>query len=160
MADMDKQSKTLLLVAHCPSANTCALRDSILDGIEHSDLKQTQVRYLSPFDTEPHDVLAADAILLFTTENLAYMSGAMKDFFDRCYYPVLEHKQGLPCAAIIRAGHDGTGTLRALQSIITGLKWRWVQEPLTLKGEFKNAFLSEATELGIAMAHALEEGII
>ena len=73
---------------------------------------------------------------------------------------MLEEKQGMPVAAIVRAGNDGTGTVRALQTITTGLRWRWVQESLVLKGEFDHRFLTEAKELTEAIAVALEEGMI
>ena len=151
--------KKLLIVFHAPSENTLALRRAVEEGAQ-SMLASIQVECLSPFDTQPDHVLSADAIILGTTENLAYMSGALKDFFDRCYYPVLEQKQGLPVAAMIRAGSDGTGTKNALITILTGLKWRWVQEPIICRGEWDPAFLEQAKDLGEAMAVALSEGII
>jgi len=153
-------SKTLLIIAHIPSPNTLKLKDAILEGTESYPLQNTQIRFLSPFDTQPEDILAADAVILGTTENLGYMSGALKDFFDRCYYACLEVKQGLPCAAYIRAGNDGTGTLNALKTITTGLKWRWVQEPIILRGDYDIHFEEQCKELGAAMACALDEGII
>lgn len=151
--------KNLLIVAHQPSPNTTRLAEALLQCCKAS-APHLGVNMKTPFETNPNDVLACDAIILFTTENLAYMSGALKDFFDRCYYPVLEKKQGLPCCAIIRAGHDGTGTKTALKTIVTGLKWRWVQAPLVLQGNYQSQFIEEVETLGAAMAIALDEGMI
>ena len=151
--------KKLLIVFHAPSDNTRALMDAIKVGAEN-EAARVETLCLSPFDTQPSHVLAADAIILGTPENLAYMSGALKDFFDRCYYPVLDHKQGLPVAALVRAGSDGTGTCNALKTILTGLKWRWVQAPLVCRGEWQPDFVQQAHELGEAMATALAEGMI
>lgn len=152
-------SRQLLVVAHAPSPNTRLLVEALLRGARHPDIAGVTVRYLPPLQATPEDVLAADAILLMTTENLGYMSGALKDFFDRVYYPVLEAKQGLPCALCIRAGHDGTGTRRAVEGIVTGLRWTWVQQPLVLRGDWQAGFEAQAETLGMTLAAGLEAGI-
>ena len=152
--------KQLLIVAHAPSPNTLRLRAAAERGADHPDIDAVSVVVKAPLDAGPDDVRACDAILLGTTENLGYMSGALKDFFDRSYYPVLEEKQGLPCALYIRAGLDGTGTRRAVESIVTGLRWRWVQEPLILHGEWQETFVEQVEELAMAMAAGLEAGIL
>ena len=152
--------KRLLIVAHAPSPNTLTLREAAERGACHPDIEGVEVIVKAPLEAGPEDVQACDAILLGTTENLGYMSGALKDFFDRSYYPVLEEKQGLPCALYIRAGRDGTGTHRAVEGIITGLRWKWVQEPLTLRGEWQEAFVDQVEELAMAMAAGLEAGVI
>ncbi len=152
--------KQLLVIAHAPSVNTQRLCDAAFRGANHPDLEQVNCIVKAPLESGPEDVLACDAILLGTTENLGYMSGALKDFFDRCYYPVLEEKQGLPCALYIRAGHDGTGTQRAVESIISGLRWRWVQTPLILRGEWQSTFVDQVEELSMTLAFSVESGIV
>ena len=152
-------SKTLLIVAHAPSDNTRRLRDAVLRRARSPEVEGVAVRVLAPLEAGPDDVLAANAVILGTPENLGYMSGALKDFFDRVYYPCLERTQGMPYALYVRAGHDGTGTRRAVESIATGLRWRAVQEPLVCRGAFDEAFVTRCEELGLLMAAGLEAGI-
>lgn len=152
-------TKHLLIVGHVPSPNTQALRDAIARGAGSDEVSGVDVLALSPFDVTPEHVLAADGIILGTTENLGYMSGALKDFFDRIYYPVLEQKQGLAYALYIRAGLDGTGTRIGVERIVTGLRWRAVQDPLLCKGEWDSRFVEQCEDLGLAMAAGLEAGI-
>src|SRR3546814_476137 len=150
--------KRLLIVAHAPSPNTVALRDAMVRGAAQLELDEIEIVGRGAFETGPADVMAAQAIILGTTENLGYMSGALKDFFDRIYYPCLEHTQGLPYALMIRAGHDGTGTRRAVETIVTGLRWRAVREPLVCRGDFKETFIEDCEELGGTVAASLDAG--
>ena len=153
------ETKRLLVIAHAPSVNTRSLLDAVLIGAGSPDFSGVDVLHIPPLEAGPDDVLAAHAVVLGTTENLGYMSGALKDFFDRSYYPCLEETQGFPYALYIRAGQDGTGTRRAIESITTGLRWRPVQEPLTLRGEFQDKFIDQCEELGMTMAAGLDAGV-
>jgi hypothetical protein len=135
--------KQLLIVAHAPSPNTRNLLDSVRRGATRPEIEGVAVRVLSPFAAGPEDVFAAHGIILGTTENLGYMSGALKDFFDRIYYPCLEQTQGMPYTLYIRALHDGTGTRRGVETIVTGLRWRAIRDPLICRGEFQEDFLRE-----------------
>jgi hypothetical protein len=152
-------TKRLLIVAHVPSDNTRALRDAVVRGATAGDIDGVEVSVRTPFEAGPDDVKAAQAIILGTTENLGYMSGALKDFFDRVYYPCLEETQGLPYALYIRAGHDGTGTRRGVETIVTGLRWRAVAEPLVCRGEWDDGFLGQCEDLGTLVAAGLGAGV-
>lgn len=156
---MEAQKK-LLVVAHAPSPNTLKLRQAVVDGARHEDIENVEVRVLAPLEAGPEDVMACDAIILGTTENLGYMSGALKDFFDRSYYPCLEKTEALPFACYIRAGHDGTGTRRAIESITTGLRWKRIQDPLICRGDYRDEFEEQCRELGLYVAASLDAGLI
>jgi len=151
--------KKLLIISHAPSPNTLRMVRAILKGARHEDIEGVTARHIEPLKATAEDVLDADAIILGTTENLGYISGALKDFFDRSYYPCLEKTQGLPYCLYIRAGHDGTGAKRATQTIVTGLRWREVHAPLICRGDFQEAFITECEELGMYMAAGLESSI-
>lgn len=150
--------KRLLIVSHCPSPNTLRLTEAVIAGASHPDI-DVEVIHKPPLQAVPGDVLAADAILLGTTENFGYMSGAMKDFFDRIYYPCLEQTEGRSYALFIRAGNDGSGAKRSIERIVLGLKWRATQPPLVMAGDFQEAFIEQCQEFGMTLAAGLEAGI-
>jgi multimeric flavodoxin WrbA len=152
--------KKLIIIAHAPSENTQKMVEAVIKGANHPDIANVEVQYISPLDTQANDIKNAQAVIIGTTENLGYMAGLIKDVFDRCYNDCLDHTQGLPFTYYIRAGHDGTGTRRAIDTITTGLRWRLVQEPLICKGGFDEAFIVQCEELGLVMAASLDAGII
>ena len=153
-------TKKLLIIAHAPSKNTERMFDAVLKGASNSDISDITVISRSPLETQAEDILTAQAVIIGTTENLGYLAGLTKDVFDRCYYDCLDNTQGLPFSFYIRAGHDGTGARRAIESITTGLRWRLAREPLMCRGEFNEAFITQCEELGLSMAASLEIGII
>lgn len=149
----------LLLIAHCPSDNTARLRDAVIEGASDPAIDRIEVVVKAPLDAGPEDVLAADALILGSTENFGYMAGRLKDFFERIYYPCLEQTQGKPYALYVRAGNDGRGTIASVEKIITGLRWKAVAPPLRLAGEFDEGFIEQCRELGMTLAAGLEAGV-
>ena len=149
----------LLIVANTPSANTKTIAQAVLKGASHEDIESVNATLLTPLEAGPDQVLASDGIIIGTTENFGYMSGLIKDFFERIYYPCLEEKQGLPYALYIRAGNDGTGTRIAVDKILTGLAWKAVNPPLILQGDYQQSFEQECEELGMLVAAGMDAGI-
>ena len=119
----------------------------------------------------PSDLLDAGGYLFVCPENLGSMSGAMKELFDLCYYPLLGQIEGRPYASIIAAGSDGHGAQAQLDRIVTGWRLRRVAEPLIANVGAQSAeeimarktvapaILAKARELGGAIAKGLELGI-
>lgn len=91
-----------------------------------------RVRLLHAADAQPDDVLRADGYLFVAPENLAAIAGAMKEFFDRTYYAVLERINGRPYAALVCAGSDGTNAVRQIERICTGWRLKAVAEPIVV----------------------------
>ncbi len=149
----------LLIVASAPSDNTQRLRDAVLRGATHPDIDGINVQVQAPGESGPEDVLWADALILGTTENFGYMAGALKDWFERVYYPCLDQTAGLPYALYVRAGNAGQGAKVSVERIVTGLRWHAVQNALILNGDYQPDFEQECEALGMTLAAGLEAGI-
>ncbi|CAM2338949.1 MULTISPECIES: flavodoxin family protein [Burkholderia] len=116
--------KTLLIVYHTMTGGTRQMVEAAAAAAREQP--DVDVRLQRADVTHADDVLAADAYLFATPENLAAMSGIMKDFFDRCYYEVVDRVNGRPYAAMICAGSDGQNALRQIDRIATGWRLRCV----------------------------------
>ncbi len=108
------------------------------------------MRFQNPLAATLDDVMWANAVILGTTENFSYMRGALKDFFDRIYYPCLDKTDRLPYAIFIRAGNDGNGAHQSIQRIVVGLKWKAVQKPEICSAKFTPDYVKRCKELGMA----------
>jgi len=159
-AGLPPSVKRLLIVANAPSSNTRTLAEAVLAGARSEEVDGVSVRWLEPLAARPDDVLAADALILGTTENFGLLSGLMKDFLERVYTPCLERTQGRPWALYVRAGNDGVGAVSSLTRIVTGLRWREVQPPLVMAGTWDESHVERARALGLTMAASLEAGVI
>jgi len=149
----------LLIVANCPSPNTRKLWQAVQDGANYPGIQGVTVRALEPLAAGPDDVLWADGIVLGSTENFGAMSGLVKDFLERIYYPCLEKTPGLPAAVYIKGGLDGQGAKTGIERILTGLKWKLARPTLVLKGDYQDQFRTDCERLGALMSAGLEAGI-
>jgi multimeric flavodoxin WrbA len=120
--------RTLLIVHHSQTGGTLQMAQAAADSATAEG--GVQVRLLHASQAGPDDVLDADGYLFATPENLAAISGQLKDFFDRCYYPALERLNGRPYASLICAGSDGHNAARQIERIATGWRLKAVAEPL------------------------------
>ncbi|MGQ0824279.1 MAG: flavodoxin family protein [Actinomycetota bacterium] len=149
----------LLVVSHSRSGGTQALTDAVVAGASSDDVDGVEVAVRRAFDADADDVRQADAILLGTPENFGYMSGALKDFFERIYYVLLEETAGMPYGLYVKASTDGSGAVRSVERIVAGLKWRQVLPPLVVVGALADGHLEAAHELGLTLAAGLDAGI-
>jgi NAD(P)H-dependent FMN reductase len=149
----------LLVVSHSRTGSTQALTDALVRGATSEDINGVDVTQKRAFDAGADDVRACDAIVLGTPENFGYMSGALKDFFERIYYVLLEETAGRPYALYVKASTDGSGAVRSIERIVTGLKWRSVLPPLVVTGDVSDEHLEAAHEMGLTLAAGLEADI-
>lgn len=133
--------------------------------------EDADVRLIRAEDANPEDLLTSDGYLFASPENLASLSGAMKEFFDRCYYPVLGKLEGRPYAQMICAGSDGENAVRQLARIATGWRLKAVQSPLIIcthalteaeilaEKTISETDLEKCRALGSALAAGLAMGV-
>ena len=132
---------------------------------------QVAVQIIAARDAMPSDLLMADGYIFAFPENLAAISGVMKAFFDRSYYPCLGRIEGRAYAAIICAGSDGSNAARQVARIATGWRLRVVAEPIIVctQAQTPEAILAPKTiaandiarceELGATIAAGLAIGM-
>jgi multimeric flavodoxin WrbA len=120
---------------------------------------QIELRSLPALRAGVDDLLWAHGLLIGTPEHFGYMSGAVKDFFDRTFYPVAGKVEALPYAVFVSAGNDGSGAVNSIERIAPGYKWKRVAEPLIVKGEITEDALGRCIELGQTMAAGLALGV-
>lgn len=161
--------KQLLIVWHSRTGAARAMAEAAARGA--SAEPEVEVRLCAAPEASSDDLLAADGYLFACPENLAALSGAMKEMFDRTYYPLLERLNGRPYAALIAAGSDGEGAARQLARICQGWRLKPIAPPLILITQAQTpeailapktlgeARLAPAVELGAAMAAGLAMGV-
>jgi multimeric flavodoxin WrbA len=154
-----ERNRRLLIVYHSQSGSTERMAEAVIAGAQHPDVENVDVRVRPALEAGPDDLLWCDAFILGTPENFGYMSGAMKVFLDRSYYPCEGKVSGKPFALFIRAGNDGSGALSSIRRILTGLAVREVQEPAMIVGDFDESKLEMLEELGLTLAAGLEASV-
>jgi multimeric flavodoxin WrbA len=120
--------KNLLIVFHSKTGGTHQMAQAAAKGAQGEP--DVTVTLIHAGEAGSEDLLSADGYIFATPENLAMMSGMMKDFFDRTYYPVLDRIVGRPYAILICAGSDGENAARQIQRIATGWRLKTTSEPI------------------------------
>ncbi|MEM8981610.1 MAG: NAD(P)H-dependent oxidoreductase [Pseudomonadota bacterium] len=152
-------SPSLLIVTHSQSGRTAQLANAAINGARSEDGGATDIIVADPLSVAVETVQAASGYLFATPENFGYMSGALKYFFDRIYYPCENVLAGRAYGLIVSAGNDGTGAINSVQRIVTGLALVPVQPPLLSVGGVTDSALEEARLLGTTLAAGLDAGV-
>ncbi len=147
----------LLIIYHSQGDKTTQLAQAVYAGARQEVDVETILK--KAFDAHLDDLLWADGIIFGTPENFGYMSGALKDFFDRTYYPAEPHQLNLPYGLFISAGNDGSGAVREIDRIASGYPLRRIAEPLIAVGELDSKKLEQANDLGLSIAAGLAMGV-
>ncbi|SFK53906.1 flavodoxin family protein [Shimia haliotis] len=158
---------SLLIVWHSRTGGSRQMAQAAYDGAAG----EGPVVMLSAEEARPEDLLSASGYLFVAPENLASLSGMMKEFFDRCYYPVLGQLNGRPYAQMICAGSDGSGAVRQVERIATGWRLKEVHPPIIVNTRaqtekqilaaksLRERDLKPCRELGAALGAGLAMGM-
>ena len=152
--------KRLLIIYHSQSVNTQRLAAAVYDVAMREEDVHTTIKRVQ--DAGLEDLLAADAMLLGSPENFGNMAGAVKDFFDRTFYPAQQKGidlRSLPYALFISAGNDGSGAIRQIDRIVSAYPMKKIAQPVLSVGEADDAVLLACEELGQGVAAGLSLGI-
>jgi multimeric flavodoxin WrbA len=140
----------ILIIYHSQTGNTKKMAEAVGEGARA--VEGVEVILKKAADATLEDLLTADGLVVGTPENFGYMSGMLKDFFDRTYQGALEKVFRKPFVVFISAGNDGSGALRAIERIALGYKFKTVFEPVIAKGKITEEILEKCRELGGTIA--------
>lgn len=143
---------TLLVVHHSPTPLLQEVLSHVLEGANDPALEGVDVKVVEALDATIDDLTSADAILLGTSANFGYISGALKHFFDTTFREAQEATKGLPFSYWIRGGFDTTGAENAMKTITTGYKWELAAEPVVFVGSLDDNISDRLVNLGGTMA--------
>lgn len=118
----------LLVVYHSLTGGT----QQMAEAAASAATEEIETILLKASRAEPEHIIGAHGYIFAGPENLAAIAGVMKDFFDRCYYPVLGKIEGRPYAQMICAGSDGSNATRQTARIATGWRLKEIQPPLVV----------------------------
>ncbi len=151
----------LLVVWHPLPPSVHALRDAVLAGAAEAG-DSLRVRSLAAPDARVDDVEAAAGAVLITTENFGMVSGLMKDFLERIYpwfEEVPNRRPGLPYLLVSKGSTDGTGAVRDVTRILTGLRWKEVLPPIVVAGSLTDEHLAHVREQAATLAAGVDAGV-
>jgi NAD(P)H-dependent FMN reductase len=149
----------LLVVFQSRSGGTQRLVDAAVSGARLASEDPECLVVKHAFDAVSEDVRTAGGLLIATPANFGYMSGAMKDFFERIYPSCLDLTVGKPYSMIVKGDTDVDGAAESVRRIATGMRWREVLPSLLVVGAISDFQLDEAQELGATLAAGIEAGI-
>jgi multimeric flavodoxin WrbA len=148
----------LLIVHHTPSPAMHSLFEAVRSGATDPQIEGVEVVARPALGATAVDVLEADGYLLGAPANLGYMAGALKHFFDTVYYPCLDATVGRPYGVWVHGNDDTTGALAGIEKIVTGLRWKAAQAPLSIVGAPSGEDIDACWELGAAVSAGLSPG--
>ncbi len=151
------ENKHVLIVWHSQSGRNECMKDWIASAA--AEVEQVAVRCRPAAEAGLDDLKWADGLVFVGPEYLGHLSGAMKDFFDRTFYPAQDYQLNLPYVQVISTGNDGTNAERELDRIAKGYPLRKVNDSLIWRGELNDEAQHAVQELGEAFATGLQMGI-
>lgn len=149
--------KRLCVIYHSQSGSTARLAQAVRAGAATEE--GVEVVFKRAMEANTDDLLNADGVIFGSPENFGYLSGGLKDFFDRSFYPALARQLNLPYGVFISAGNDGSGAVRQLERIVKGYPLKAVAEPVIVKGLPDSEGLDACETLGATLAAGLAFGI-
>jgi len=120
--------KILLIVYHSMTGGALQMAQAAAAGARTES--SLHVKLMPAAETNAEHVLKAHGYIFATPENLAAMSGQLKDFFDRTYYAALDRIGGKPYAILVCAGSDGRNAAQQIERIATGWRLKSIADPL------------------------------
>ncbi len=150
------KKRIILIVYHSQGGTMKAMAEAVAQGA--LEIENTTTVLKTAQEATIDDLLGCHGIAVGSPEYFGYMSGAIKDFFDRTYEMGHECTHRLPYFLFVCAGNDGRGAVASMERIITGYRWKKIADPVRILKP-NTAEMEHLAELGQTLAAGVEAGI-
>ena len=144
----------VLVVYHTLSGNTEKMAKAVAEGAK--SVTGTEVVVKKALEATLEDLIECDGVALGSADYFSYIAGAMKDFFDRTFYPSRGKVDGKPYVAFTTGGGGGDTVMAVLERICGAFKLKKIIDGVSSGGKISDSDLKECKEAGKKLAEAVK----
>jgi len=140
----------VLIIYHSYTGNTEEMANAVAEGASWAGAEEVTVK--KAFDATADDLIACDAVAFGTPTYFGYMSGALKDFFDRSLSASRGKVDGKPFAAFASMALEKRAAIEAVERVAGAFALNKAADGPLAKGKPAPEILDQCRELGKKLA--------
>ncbi|MEA1958057.1 MAG: flavodoxin domain-containing protein [Chloroflexota bacterium] len=140
----------VLIVYSSQSGSTAEMADAVAEGAK--SVAGTEVVVKKAADATADDLISCNAVAFGSQTTFGYISGALKDFFDRTLIDCREKTNDKPYCTFTSSGMGKRKALDVLDGIAIAYSLKKIEEGIMSKGKPASEDIDALKEMGKKLA--------